>query len=374
MSTLTSRERFVDKGFLGKIRGAGSVPGASYETTYTYYTRNGGCLCGGAGEEVMNDVLKKLGQLGLVPVVKIDRAEDALPLADALIAGGLPAAEITFRTAAAKDAIAAIAAARPEMLVGAGTVLTTAQVDEAVAAGARFIVSPGLNPKVVSYCVQRGIPVTPGVSSPSEIEQAIELGLDVVKFFPAEASGGLAKIKAMSAPYGNLRFMPTGGINADNMIPYLTNDKVLACGGSWMVASDLINAGAWDKITEMTREAVAKMLGFAIKHVGINSADDAEAKRTADLFSTIFGFPQKELPGSYFCGQDIEVMKTMGRGRMGHIAIMTWSVERAMAYLERNGIELDYDTLRFDAKGKPEFIYLKQDFGGFDLHLAVRRG
>ena len=140
----------------------------------------------------MNDVLKKLGQLGLVPVVKIDRAEDALPLADALIAGGLPAAEITFRTAAAKHAIAAIAAARPEMLVGAGTVLTTAQVDEAVAAGARFIVSPGLNPKVVSYCVQRGIPVTPGVSSASEIEQAIELGLDVVIFFPAEASGGLA--------------------------------------------------------------------------------------------------------------------------------------------------------------------------------------
>ena len=249
----------------------------------------------------MNDVLKKLGSLGLVPVVKIDRAEDALPLADALIAGGLPAAEITFRTAAAKDAIAAIASARPEMLVGAGTVLTTAQVDEAIAAGARFIVSLGLNPKVVSYCVERGIPVTPGVSSPSEIEQAIELGLDVVKFFPAEASGGLAKIKAMSAPYGNMRFMPTGGINADNMIPYLTNDKVLACGGSWMVASDLINAGAWDKITEMTREAVAKMLGFAIKHVGINSADDAEAKRTADLFSTIFGFPQKVLKASKRC-------------------------------------------------------------------------
>ena len=321
----------------------------------------------------MNEILKQFGRFGLIPVVKIDRAEDAVPLAKALCDGGLPVAEVTFRTAAAAEAIAAMTKAFPDMLVGAGTVLMTAQVDAAMAAGARFIVSPGLNPKVVSYCVERDIPVTPGVSSPSEIEQALELGLDVVKFFPAEASGGLAKIKAMAAPYGSIRFMPTGGINADNMIPYLTNDKVLACGGSWMVASDLINAGAWDKITELTREAVARMLGFAIKHVGINSENETEAKRTADLFSTIFGFPQLEIPASYFCGQGIEVMKTMGRGRMGHIAIMTWSVERAMAYLERNGVELDYDTLRLDAKGKPEFIYLKQDFGGFDIHLAVRR-
>ncbi|MBR7019695.1 MAG: bifunctional 4-hydroxy-2-oxoglutarate aldolase/2-dehydro-3-deoxy-phosphogluconate aldolase [Lachnospiraceae bacterium] len=321
----------------------------------------------------MNPILEQFGQYGIIPVVKIDRAEDAEPLAKALCDGGLPMAEVTFRTAAAADAIAAMTKAYPQMLVGAGTVLTTAQVDAAVAAGAKFIVSPGLNPKVVSYCVEKGIPVTPGISSPSEIEQALELGLDVVKFFPAEASGGLAKIKAMAAPYGGIRFMPTGGINADNLNSYLAYDRVLACGGSWMVSADLINAGDFAKITELTREAVVKMLGFAIKHVGINSENETEAKRTADLFSTIFGFPQLEIPASYFCGQGIEVMKTMGRGRMGHIAIMTWSVERAMAYLERNGVELDYSTLRKDAKGKPEFIYLKQDFGGFDIHLAVRR-
>ena len=321
----------------------------------------------------MNPILEQFGQYGIIPVVKIDRAEDAEPLAKALCDGGLPMAEVTFRTAAAADAIAAMTKAYPQMLVGAGTVLTTAQVDAAVVAGAKFIVSPGLNPKVVSYCVEKGIPVTPGISSPSEIEQALELGLDVVKFFPAEASGGLAKIKAMAAPYGGIRFMPTGGINADNLNSYLAYDRVLACGGSWMVSADLINAGDFAKITELTREAVVKMLGFAIKHVGINSENETEAKRTADLFSTIFGFPQLEIPASYFCGQGIEVMKTMGRGRMGHIAIMTWSVERAMAYLERNGVELDYSTLRKDAKGKPEFIYLKQDFGGFDIHLAVRR-
>ena len=321
----------------------------------------------------MTQMMQQLQKIGIVPVVVLDRAEDALPLAECLVKGGLPCAEVTFRTAAAADAIAAMTKAYPQMLVGAGTVLTTAQVDAAVAAGAKFIVSPGLNPKVVSYCVEKGIPVTPGVSSPSEIEQALELGLDVVKFFPAEASGGLAKIKAMAAPYGGIRFMPTGGINADNLNSYLAYDRVLACGGSWMVSADLINAGDFAKITELTREAVAKMLGFAIKHVGINSENETEAKRTADLFSTIFGFPQLEIPASYFCGQGIEVMKTMGRGRMGHIAIMTWSVERAMAYLERNGVELDYSTLRKDAKGKPEFIYLKQDFGGFDIHLAVRR-
>ncbi|MBP5354680.1 MAG: bifunctional 4-hydroxy-2-oxoglutarate aldolase/2-dehydro-3-deoxy-phosphogluconate aldolase [Lachnospiraceae bacterium] len=322
----------------------------------------------------MNPILEQFGHYGIIPVVKIDRAEDAVPLAKALCDGGLPVAEVTFRTAAAADAIAAMTKAYPEMLIGAGTVLTMAQVDAAIAAGAKFIVSPGLNPKVVSYCIEKNIPVTPGVTSPSEIEQALELGLEVVKFFPAEASGGLAKIKAMAAPYGGIRFMPTGGINADNLNSYLAYDRVLACGGSWMVSADLINAGDFAKITELTREAVAKMLGFAIKHVGINSENETEAKRTADLFSTIFGFPQLEIPASYFCGQGIEVMKTMGRGRMGHIAIMTWSVERAMAYLERNGVELDYSTLRKDAKGKPEFIYLKQDFGGFDIHLAVRRG
>ena len=322
----------------------------------------------------MNPILEQFGHYGIIPVVKFDRAEDAVPLAKALCDGGLPVAEVTFRTAAAADAIAAMTKAYPEMLIGAGTVLTMAQVDAAIAAGAKFIVSPGLNPKVVSYCIEKNIPVTPGVTSPSEIEQALELGLEVVKFFPAEASGGLAKLKAMAAPYGGIRFMPTGGIYADNLHSYLAYDRVLACGGSWMVSADLINAGDFAKITELTREAVAKMLGFAIKHVGINSENETEAKRTADLFSTIFGFPQLEIPASYFCGQGIEVMKTMGRGRMGHIAIMTWSVERAMAYLERNGVELDYSTLRKDAKGKPEFIYLKQDFGGFDIHLAVRRG
>ena len=205
----------------------------------------------------MNEVLKKIGAIGIVPVVKIDDAKDAVPLAKALCDGGLPCAEITFRTSAAEEAIRKIHEAFPQMLLGAGTVLTTEQVDRAIGAGATFIVSPGLNPKVVKYCVDKGIPVTPGCANPSDIEQAIELGLDVVKFFPAEAAGGLKMIKAMSAPYVGMKFMPTGGINAKNINEYLSFNKILACGGSWMVKGDMIKAGEFDKIKDMTAEAVS---------------------------------------------------------------------------------------------------------------------
>ena len=203
----------------------------------------------------MNAVLEQISKIGIVPVVKIDNAADALPLAKALCAGGLPCAEVTFRTSAAAEAIKIMTDNFPSMCVGAGTVLNAEQVDAAVAAGAKFIVSPGLNPRTVKYCVEKNIPITPGTSSPSDIEQAIELGLDVVKFFPAEQSGGLAKIKAMAAPYTGIRFMPTGGINAKNLEDYLSCDKILCCGGSWMVKGDLVKAGEFDKIRQLTAEA-----------------------------------------------------------------------------------------------------------------------
>ena len=204
----------------------------------------------------MNAVLEQISKIGIVPVVKIDRAEDALPLAKALCAGGLPCAEVTFRTDAAAEAIKIMTTNFPDMCVGAGTVLNAEQVDAAVEAGAKFIVSPGLNPRTVKYCIEKNVPVTPGTSSPSDIEQAIELGLEVVKFFPAEQSGGLAKIKAMAAPYVNMKFMPTGGINQDNIREYLATPCVIACGGSWMVKGDLIKNGEFDKIRELTKEAV----------------------------------------------------------------------------------------------------------------------
>lgn len=204
----------------------------------------------------MNEVLKNLGQYGIVPVVVLNDSKDAKPLADALCEGGLACAEVTFRTEAAAESIRIMTEKHPEMMVGAGTVLSTQQVDEAVAAGAKFIVSPGLNPKVVSYCMEKNIPVTPGVATPSEMEQAIELGLNLVKFFPAEPSGGLSMINAVSAPYTMLKFMPTGGINPTNVKEYLKSDKIFACGGSWMVKGNLIDEGNFDKIKELTKEAV----------------------------------------------------------------------------------------------------------------------
>lgn len=204
----------------------------------------------------MSKVLEDIQKLGIVPVVVIDDVKDARPLAKALCDGGLPCAEVTFRTEAAEEAIRTMAETFPEMLIGAGTVLTTEQVDRAVAAGAKFIVSPGLNPRIVKYCVEKNIPITPGCSSASDIEQALENGLEVVKFFPAEPAGGLPMIKALAAPYVGVKFMPTGGINQENVKEYLKFDRILACGGSWMVKGDLIKAGDFDKITELTKEAV----------------------------------------------------------------------------------------------------------------------
>lgn len=204
----------------------------------------------------MNTITEQLGRYGIVPVVVLNDAGKALPLAKALCNGGLPCAEVTFRTDAAEESIRLMSREFPDMLIGAGTVLSTEQADRAIAAGAKFIVSPGLNPKVVTHCQKKNIPIIPGVVTPSEMEQAMELGLKIVKFFPAEPSGGLAMIKAVAAPYTMLKFMPTGGINAKNVRDYLAYDKILACGGSWMVKGSLIDEDRFDEIEAMCREAV----------------------------------------------------------------------------------------------------------------------
>ena len=203
----------------------------------------------------MKNIYEQFQQMGVVPVVVLEDAKDALPLAKALVEGGLPCAEVTFRTEAAAESIRQMTETYPEMLVGAGTVLTTEQVDEAVTAGAKFIVSPGFDPEIVDYCIEKKVPVLPGCATPSEVAQAVKRGLQVVKFFPAEQAGGIAMIKAMADPYHTLKFMPTGGINQDNLKDYLSFDKILCCGGSWMVKENLIKAGAFDKICELTKEA-----------------------------------------------------------------------------------------------------------------------
>jgi len=314
----------------------------------------------------MQDILKKLGQLGIVPVIKIDDVENAVPLAKALCDGGLPCAEITFRTDAAEESIRRITKELPHMLVGAGTVLTTEQADRALAAGAKFMVSPGLNPKVVQHCVDKGVLITPGCATPSDIERAIELGLGVVKFFPAGTYGGINAIKALSAPYPALKFIPTGGVNAKNLNDYLSFSKIVACGGSWMVDAALINAGDFAAIEKLTREAVQAMLGFSIMHVGVNCADDKEADAVAKLFCSAFGFEYKMGNSSIFCGTSVEVMKTQYLGEKGHIAIGTNYLDRGQAYLEGLGFTFNMDTKNAKA------IYLNEQFGGFAVHLLQR--
>jgi 2-dehydro-3-deoxyphosphogluconate aldolase/(4S)-4-hydroxy-2-oxoglutarate aldolase len=321
----------------------------------------------------VNTILEKIQKIGIVPVVKIDRAEDALPLAKALCAGGLPCAEVTFRTGAAKEAIKIMTENFPNMCVGAGTVLTTEQVDASIEAGAQFIVSPGLNPRIVKYCIEKNIPMTPGTSTPSDIELALEMGLDVVKFFPAEQSGGIAKIKAMAAPYVNIKFMPTGGISNKNLTSYLDFPRIIACGGSWMVPGDLINAGEWDKIEQLTREAVQTMLGFELAHVGVNAENEEEALKAANRFAFLFGMPAKVGCSSVFAGSALEVMKAPYLGKHGHIAVRTNYIERAVNYLSSVlDVEFNKESIKRDEKGAMKAIYLKEEIGGFAVHLVQK--
>ncbi len=317
------------------------------------------------------DFLEKLSLAGLVPVIAINDADDAVPLCKALADGGLPVAEITFRTAAAEESIRRVHEALPEVLLCAGTVLTTDQVDRAVNAGAAAIVSPGLNPTVVKYCIDKGIPVCPGTGNPSDIEVAISLGLDTVKFFPAEPLGGLKLLKAMAAPYTTMKFMPTGGINENNMLDYLAFDRILCCGGSWMVPGDAVKAKDWAKITELTRSAVNKMLGFEIRHIGINTESAEESMAECKKLAALMGMPIKEGNSSNFVGTGVEINKYMGRGKHGHIAIGTNSVKRAKWHLEQRGYKFIEDSAVVK-NGKLIAIYLEDEIAGFAVHLVQK--
>ncbi len=319
-------------------------------------------------------MLKQIYNIGVIPVIKINDASKAVPLAKALIDGGLPAAEVTFRTDAAEDAIRAIAKAYPDMLVGAGTVLTIEQAQRALDAGAKFIVSPGFNPKVVQWCLDNNVTPLPGCTTPSEIEQALELGLKVVKFFPAEQSGGLDKIKAMSAPYGNVKFMPTGGVSLDNVNNYLGCDKIVACGGSFMVKESFIDNEQWDEITALTKKSVDTILGLEIAHIGINSENEEDAQKTAAMLSMLLGkAPEKDTAKSVFVTSEFEVMKSKGPGKCGHIAVYANNVERAIYHLGARGVKFNEESATYNADGTRKFIYLAEEFGGFGIHLMQKK-
>ena len=295
----------------------------------------------------MNSVLQRVYEIGIIPVIAFNSVDEALPLCKALMAGGLPAAEVTFRTACAEDCIKKIHEELPDMLLGAGTVLTKDQADRAMAAGASFIVAPGFDPEVCQHVID-------------------------VKFFPAEANGGVDKLKNIGAALKTCKWMCTGGVNAKNVNNYLGYNQIIAVGGTWMCKSDKIKAGAWDEITAMSREAVDVMLGLELGHIGINCADEAEAAKTAETIANLLSMAVKVGNSSIFVGKkEFEIMKKPGSGTNGHIAILTNNVDRAIYHLGQRGVKFDMASKNVK-DGKTIAIYFADEIAGFAFHLVQR--
>lgn len=316
------------------------------------------------------NVLERIGNIGIVPVVVIEDAQHVLPTADALIKGGIGVMEITLRTKAGLASIEKAAAERPDMLVGAGTVLTLEQCKVCVQAGAKFIVSPGFDYNMVKWCVDNGVAVTPGCVTPTEVMQALSLGVDVLKFFPANVYGGLSAMKALSGPFGSVKFIPTGGVNGDNIGEYAAAPFIHAVGGSWLCAKADIAAGNFDKITQLCKTAVQNSLGFEVAHVGVNLTDE-EAALALSQELTLFGFSPKVGSSSIFAGSGIELMKSVYLGENGHLAIRTNHIGRAIDYLARQGYTVDMETAKYKG-AKLIAVYLTKSFGGFAVHLLQK--
>lgn len=317
------------------------------------------------------DILNKLAMAGIVPVVVLDDANDALPTANALLAGGVDVMEITFRTAAAEESIRQVAQNCPEMVVGAGTVCTVVQCQTAVAAGAKFIVSPGFRADIVQWCIDHQIAVVPGCVTPTEIMAAQEFGLKVLKFFPANVYGGLSAMKSLAAPFGGIRFIPTGGVNGQNVGEYAAAPFVHAVGGSWVCAKSDISAHSFQKITELCIQARKNILGFEFAHVGINCENAETSASVCNQLEKAFGFAPKMGNSSNFSGNAIEVMKSQYLGRAGHLAIKTNSMSVAIGELTRRGYQVDMDTAKYKA-GRLIAVYLKEEIGGFAIHLLQK--
>ena len=318
------------------------------------------------------NVSERLAASAVVPVVVLDDAKDAVATAKALLAGGVDVMEITFRTAAAADSIKAVAESCPDMCVGAGTVITLEQCKKAVDCGAKFIVSPGFDEEVVRWCVENGIAVTPGCVTPTEIMAAMKLGLNVVKFFPAGVYGGLSAMKALSGPFGGIKFIPTGGVNGQNIGEFIAAPFIHAVGGSWVCPKADIAAGNFEKITELCKQARSAALGFEVAHIGVNCENGEDSLAVCKKLDEAFSLGVKEGNSSNFAGSGVECNKAHGRGANGHIAIATNNVDRAMYHLGRKGVQFDESSRKLDAKGNTKAIYLKDELCGFALHLVQK--
>ncbi len=313
----------------------------------------------------------RIWELGILPVVTIDNAEDAVPMANALSKGGLPCAEITFRTEAAAEAIRRIRENCPSVLCGAGTVLTIGQLHDAAKAGAQFVVTPGFQPKIVEAALAMKMPVFPGCATPSDVEAALAMGLNTVKFFPAEAAGGVAMLKAMSAPYGNMRFIPTGGIDLKNLSAYTALPSVLACGGSFLVKKEWLANREYAKITTMARQAIGAMLHLRMGHIGVIAQDAEECRHTAQVLSDLLLAEKtgNAEENAFMIGDYFEILLHNTNGERGHVCIRTNDVPRAAAYFRRMGLELLEETAQYEADGTLRLIYCKDTWCGMGLHL-----
>jgi 2-dehydro-3-deoxyphosphogluconate aldolase/(4S)-4-hydroxy-2-oxoglutarate aldolase len=319
----------------------------------------------------MNAIKERIYNCGIVPVVVLNSAEDAVPTARALLAGGIDVMEITLRTSAGLDSIHQVAGNCPEMLVGAGTVLTLDDCKACIEAGARFIVSPGLNEEIVKYCLELNILVTPGCVTPTEITKAMGYGLDLLKFFPANIYGGIAALKALGGPYPYLKFIPTGGVDQENLAEFICTPNVFAVGGSWVCAKADIANHEFEKITRLAAEARSAMLGFELAHVGINCENEARALESAGELASIFNLPVKDGNSSVYAGSGFEFIKSQYLGEHGHLAVRTNDIKRAMAYLEARGFALNPDAIK-SQNGKIIAAYLQKQVGGFAIHLQQK--
>lgn len=316
----------------------------------------------------MDAMFETLHGIGLIPVIKVENADDAVPLCSALMAGGLPIAEITFRTGAAAEAMKKVGAALPDMLMGAGTVTSIDFAEQALDAGAKFIVTPGFNPQVVDWCIERNLPVLPGCTTASEVEAAQNRGLRVVKFFPAEQSGGLARIKALCAPYPAMSFIPTGGIGLTNLVDYLAFPKILACGGSFMVSDALVGEKNWDKITTITRQALDAILGLELRRVGLPAESPAQAEALGTQCAAFTGAGMRDAGASLLIGDGMEIMKSPSVTR-GYIGFGVHSVERARYQFRQRGMNFDEASAVWSAGGSLLRIAFAEPLNGFTVCL-----
>ena len=319
----------------------------------------------------MTDILS-FEETGILPVVNIPSLEKALPLMRALLEGGIDGLEVTLRASHSLECIRRIKQAYPEVTVGAGTVLDIETAAAALAAGADFLVSPGYDPALVSYGLERQVPIIPGCTTASEIQAGLQQGLRLFKFFPAEFSGGVAALRLLSGPFPQARFLPTGGIGFDNLGDYLSLSAVAACGGSFVATAQQLSRDDYSGITAACRRAVDISLGFSLAHGGLNCSQEEAAQESARQLGAIFRLPVKDECSSVFVGSAVECMKTPGYGANGHIGFYTRSIPRALAYFARCGWTVQDGSAYRDENGQMVSVYLQQQVGGFAFHILQR--